>query len=68
MPSVFVVPVYVEVPAGFERAIMTLETILRRAGYEFCFGEPRVETLEATKQTLRISDIEHDRTQVQMST
>lgn len=40
MPSVFVVPVYVEVPAGFERAISTLESHLRRAGYVFKMGEP----------------------------
>src|SRR5438034_10945969 len=35
MPSVLVVPVYVEVPDGFERAVTALEAHLRRAGYAF---------------------------------
>jgi hypothetical protein len=52
MPSVFVVPVYVEVPDGFERAISTLESILQRAGYRFHTGEPLFETLDDTKQSL----------------
>ena len=46
MPSVLVVPVYVEVPDGFERAISALELHLRRAGYVFCSGEPLPVTLE----------------------
>ena len=52
MPSVFVVPVYVEVSAGFERAVDTLESHLRRAGYIFHTGEPLPETLDDTKRTL----------------
>lgn len=52
MPGVFVVPVYVEVPDGFERAIATLEGILQRAGYRFYTGEPLFETLEQTEQAL----------------
>lgn len=50
MPDVFVVPVYVEVPSGFERAVATLESYLQRAGYAFCTGEPLLETLEETKE------------------
>jgi hypothetical protein len=53
MPSVFVVPVYVEVPSGFERSVMALESHLRRAGYVFHTGEPLFETLEETKKSLR---------------
>ena len=52
MPSVFVVPVYVEVPSGFERSVMALESHLRRAGYVFHTGEPLFETLEETKRSL----------------
>jgi hypothetical protein len=52
MPSVFVVPVYVEVPAGFERAVDALEFHLRQAGYAFHTGEPRRETLEEIKKSL----------------
>jgi hypothetical protein len=52
MPSVFVVPVYVEVPSGFERSVMALESHLRRAGYVFHTGEPLFETLEETKLSL----------------
>ena len=52
MPSVFVVPVYVEVPGGFERSVMALESHLRRAGYIFHTGEPLLETLEETKKAL----------------
>lgn len=52
MPSVFVVPVYVEVPSGFERSVMALESHLRRAGYVFHTGEPLFETLEETKKSL----------------
>ena len=52
MPSVFVVPVYVEVSSGFERAVDTLELYLRRAGYLFHTGEPLPETLEETKRAL----------------
>jgi hypothetical protein len=52
MPSVLVVPVYVEVPAGFARAVDTLEFHLRQAGYAFHTGEPQRETLEETKKSL----------------
>jgi hypothetical protein len=52
MPSVFVVPVYVEVPSGFERSVMALESHLRRAGYVFHTGNPLHETLEQTKKAL----------------
>jgi hypothetical protein len=52
MPSVFVVPVYVEVPGGFERSVMALESHLRRAGYVFHTGDPLFETLEETKKAL----------------
>ncbi len=52
MPSVFVVPVYVEVQGGFERAVDTLELYLQRAGYLFHTGEPLPETLEQTKRSL----------------
>jgi len=52
MPSVFVVPVYVEVPGGFERSIIALESHLRRAGYVFHTGEPLFETLAETKRSL----------------
>ena len=51
MPKVFVVPIYVELPDGFDRAIDTLESHLRRAGYAFYTGEPLRKTLdETTKQ------------------
>jgi len=40
MPSVLVVPIYVEIPSGVERAVMALESHLRRAGYVFRTGEP----------------------------
>ena len=56
MPSVFVVPVYVEVPSGFERSVMALESHLRRAGYVFHTGDPLFETLEETKKSLSRSD------------
>jgi hypothetical protein len=52
MPNVFVVPVYVEVPGGFERSVMALESHLRRAGYIFHIGNPLFETLEETKRAL----------------
>jgi len=52
MPSVFVVPVYVEVPSGFERSIIALESHLRRAGYVFHVGDALFETLEETKKSL----------------
>jgi hypothetical protein len=52
MPSVFVVPVYVELPGGFERSVIALENHLRRAGYLFHTGEPLLESLEETKQSL----------------
>jgi hypothetical protein len=52
LPSVFVVPVYVEVSGGFERAVDTLEWYLQRAGYLFHTGEPLPETLEETKRAL----------------
>lgn len=45
MPSVLVVPVYVEIPDGVERAVMVLEAHLRRAGYVFQTGEPFPEAL-----------------------
>lgn len=48
VPSVLVVPVYVEINSGFERAVPTLESILRRAGYVFCMGDPLPETLDQT--------------------
>jgi hypothetical protein len=54
MPSVFVVPVYVEVSSGFERAVDTLEFYLRRAGYVFHTGKPLAEDLEEIKA--RLSD------------
>jgi hypothetical protein len=62
MPSVFVVPVYVEVPSGFERSVMALESHLRRAGYVFHTGEPLFETLEETKKALARSDQAHSHT------
>ena len=49
MPTVLVVPVYVEIP-GIARGVMALEEILRRAGYIFLTGEPLHETLEQTKK------------------
>jgi len=52
MPSVLVVPVYVEVPRGFERAVHALELHLRQAGYAFYTGAPLVEDLEQTKARL----------------
>lgn len=52
MPSVVVVPVYVEVSGGFERAVDTLESYLRHAGYIFHTGEPVAESLEDTKRSL----------------
>lgn len=52
LPSVFVVPVYIEVSGGFERAVDTLESYLQRAGYLFHTGEPLPETLEETKRAL----------------
>ncbi len=52
MPTVFVVPVYVEVPSGFERSVIALESHLRRAGYVFHVGDPLFETLEETKKSL----------------
>jgi hypothetical protein len=52
LPSVFVVPVYIEVSSGFERAVDTLELYLQRAGYLFHTGEPLPETLEETKRAL----------------
>jgi len=52
LPSVVVVPVYVEVSGGFERAVDTLESYLRHAGYIFHTGEPLSETLEETKRIL----------------
>jgi hypothetical protein len=50
MPNVVVVPVFVEVPDGFERAIDTLESHLRRAGYSFYTGKPFHGTLDETSQ------------------
>jgi hypothetical protein len=51
MPNVLVVPVYVEV-LDVERAIMTLESHLRRAGYAFHTGEPLRETLDETTRRM----------------
>ncbi len=51
VPRVLVVPVYVEISAGFERAIGTLESILQRAGYRFHTGDPLFESLDDIKQT-----------------
>jgi hypothetical protein len=56
MPSVLVVPVYVEVSGGFDRAVSTLEAYLQRAGYIFHTGEPVAEDLEATKSRLGARD------------
>ena len=56
MPSVLVVPVYVEVPGGFERSVMALESHLRRAGYVFHTCDPLFETLEQTKKVLAERD------------
>jgi len=53
MPSVCIVPVYVEVPSGFERAVATLESHLRRAGYNFRTGKPMLGTLEETETQLK---------------
>ncbi|HET9375955.1 MAG TPA: hypothetical protein VFO40_13350 [Chthoniobacterales bacterium] len=52
MPGVLVVPLYVEIPDGFERAVATLESHLRRAGYAFYMGEPLPVTLEETKRNM----------------
>jgi hypothetical protein len=52
MPSVLIIPVYVEVPSGFERAISALESHLERAGYAFHTGEPLSEDLERMKARL----------------
>jgi hypothetical protein len=52
LPSVFVVPVYIEVSGGFDRAVDTLELYLQRAGYLFHTGDPLPETLEETKRAL----------------
>jgi len=51
MPNVLVVPVYVEV-LDVERAVMTLESHLRRAGYSFHTGEPLRETLDDTTRRM----------------
>jgi hypothetical protein len=56
MPRVLVVPVYVEIPDGVERAVMALEAHLRRAGYVFQTGEPFPETLGKTK-TPHLEDV-----------
>jgi hypothetical protein len=63
MPSVFVVPVYVEVSSGFERAIDTLEFHLRRAGYLFHTGKPLAEDLEEIKARLSDGTQEADRSE-----
>ena len=52
MPGVLVVPRYVEIPDGFERAVATLESHLPRAGYAFYMGEPLPVTLEETKRKM----------------
>lgn len=54
MPTVVVVPVYVEINAGFERAIMTLESYLNRAGYAFHVGEPMDVKLEQLKVGIKV--------------
>jgi hypothetical protein len=46
----------VEVPSGFERSVMALESHLRRAGYVFHTGDPLFETLEDTKKALAERD------------
>jgi hypothetical protein len=56
MANVLVVPVYVEVPEGFERAVSTLESHLRQAGYAFCTGAPMPVTLEETKKSILARD------------
>jgi len=56
VPSVLVVPVYVEISAAFERSLPTLEQILRRAGYAFCVGEPMSATIDTVVKTLRNSE------------
>ncbi len=56
MAGVFVVPVYVEVPSGFERAVATLESHLRRAGYAFYTGDPLPVTLEETRRATAARD------------
>jgi hypothetical protein len=52
MPSVSVVPVYIEVSSGFERSVDTLEWYLRRAGYLFHTGEAVSESLDETIKRL----------------
>jgi hypothetical protein len=44
--------VYVEVPAGFERAVDALEFHLRQAGYAFHTGAVLRKTLEDVKMSL----------------
>jgi hypothetical protein len=44
--------VYIEVSSGFERAVDTLESYLRRAGYAFHTGKPMTEDLEEIKARL----------------
>ena len=51
MADVLVVPVFVEIPSGFERSLSTLEDILRRAGYAFSVGEPLSGMVETAAQT-----------------
>jgi len=41
----------VEVSVGFERAIGTLEAILKRSGYIFYTGKPLPKTLEECKKS-----------------
>jgi len=50
MAKSFVIPVYVELPCGFERAIDALESYLRRAGYAFHTGQPVFQGLEEVVQ------------------
>lgn len=50
--AALVVPVYIEVPQGFDRAVDTLESHLRRAGYIFHIGQPHRETLLDIKWAL----------------
>ena len=51
MLGVFVVPLYLEIPDGFERAVATSESHLPRAGYAFYLGEPLPVALERPKET-----------------
>ena len=51
MLGVFVVPLYLEIPDGFERAVAPWESHLPRAGYAFYMAEPLPVALERRKET-----------------